>query len=89
MGIVKNHQHLEQKTKLKRSLSLFEVTVYGVGIILGAGIYALIGHAAGVAGNALWMSFLIGAIIASLTGLSYAELGTMFPKEAAEGNVEV
>ncbi|MDD5416513.1 MAG: APC family permease [Candidatus Aenigmarchaeota archaeon] len=70
--------------KLKRELGLFEITMYGVGIILGAGIYALIGKAAGVAGNALWMAFLIGAVIASLTGLSYAELGSMFPKEAAE-----
>ncbi|MBU3896776.1 MAG: APC family permease [Nanoarchaeota archaeon] len=70
--------------KLKRELGLLEITVYGVGIILGAGIYALIGQAAGIAGNSLWLSFLIGAIIASLTGLSYAELGTMFPKAAAE-----
>jgi APA family basic amino acid/polyamine antiporter len=72
------------KVKLKRGLGLFEVTIYGIGIILGAGIYALIGKAAGVAGNALWFAFLIGAIIASLTGLSYAELGTMYPKAAAE-----
>ena len=82
MGIVKNHG--VTKPKLKRALGLFEVTVYGVGIILGAGIYALIGQAAGISGNALWLSFLIGAVIASLTGLSYAELGTMYPKEAAE-----
>jgi len=70
--------------KLKRSLSLFEATFYGVGIILGAGIYALIGQAAGTAGNALWMSFLIGAVISALTGLSYAELSAMYPKAAAE-----
>jgi len=37
--------------KLKRSLSLLDVTVCGVGIILGAGIYALIGVASGYAGN--------------------------------------
>jgi basic amino acid/polyamine antiporter, APA family len=72
------------KSGLKRELGLLEATAYGVGIILGAGIYALIGKAAGLAGPALWMSFFIGAIIASLTGLSYAELGTLFPKEAAE-----
>lgn len=72
------------KLKLKRELGLFEVTVNGVGIILGAGIYALIGPAAGLAGNSLWLSFVIGAFIASFTGLSYAELSTMFPKAAAE-----
>ncbi len=73
-----------KEVKLKRSLGLFEVTSYGVGIILGAGIYALIGPAAGLAGNALWMSFVIAAVIAALTGLSYAELTSMFPKASAE-----
>ncbi|MFQ6056002.1 MAG: APC family permease, partial [Methanosarcinales archaeon] len=73
-----------EKPKLKKALGLFEVTIYGVGIILGAGIYALIGEAAAVAGNALWIAFFVGAVIAAFTGLSYAELGTMYPKEAAE-----
>jgi len=70
--------------KLKRAVGLFEATFFGVGIIIGAGIYALIGPAAGMTGNSLWISFLIGAIIASFTGLSYCELSTMFPKAAAE-----
>ncbi len=73
-----------KKYKLKRSIGLFEATLYGVGIILGAGIYALIGAGAGIAGNALWISFIIAAFIASFTGLSYAELSSMYPKEAAE-----
>jgi APA family basic amino acid/polyamine antiporter len=72
------------KPRLKREIGLFEATAYGVGIILGAGIYALIGKAAGIAGNAVWLSFLIGAAISSFTGLSYAELSSMFPKAAAE-----
>lgn len=71
-------------TGLKKELGLFEVTLYGIGIILGAGIYSLIGEAAGLAGNALWLSFVIAAIIATFTGLSYAELATMYPKAAAE-----
>lgn len=70
--------------KLKRALDLFHVTAYGVGLILGAGIYAIIGKGAGIAGNALWLSFAIGALIAALTGLSYAELGSMYVKDAAE-----
>ncbi len=70
--------------KLKRELGLIEIILCGVGIILGAGIYVLIGTAAGIAGNSLWMSFLFGAIIAALTGLSYAELSSLFPKADAE-----
>ena len=45
------------KYKLKKGIGLFEATLYGIGIILGAGIYALIGVGAGIAGNALWLSF--------------------------------
>ncbi len=68
--------------KLKRALGLFELTMYGIGIILGAGIYVLVGKAAGEAGNAVWMAFVLSAILASLTGLSFAELAGMFPKSA-------
>jgi len=70
--------------KLRREIGLFGLTASGVGMILGAGIYALIGKAAGVAGNTVWMSFLLGASISSFTGLSYAELSSMIPKAAAE-----
>jgi amino acid transporter len=69
---------------LKRELGLPEVTLSGVGIILGAGIYVLIGQAAGLAGNAIWLAFCLSAIMALLTGLSYAELSSMFPKAGAE-----
>ncbi len=70
--------------KLRKELGLFQVTLYGVGIILGAGIYALLGIGAGVAGNAIWLSFVLGAFMAFFTGLSYAELSSMYPKTAAE-----
>jgi APA family basic amino acid/polyamine antiporter len=55
-----------------------------VGIILGAGIYALVGEAAERAGNAFWISFLIAALMAALTGLSYAELASVYPKAGAD-----
>lgn len=70
------------QSKLKRALGLFELTMYGIGIILGAGIYVLVGKAAGEAGNAVWMSFVLSAVLAGLTGLSFAELASMFPKDA-------
>jgi APA family basic amino acid/polyamine antiporter len=75
---------MNEKVLLKRELGLFEVTLSGVGIILGAGIYALIGKASGLAGNSVWMSFAISAFIAIFTGLSYAELSSMFTKASAE-----
>ena len=70
--------------KLKRSLSLLDVTVCGVGIILGAGIYALIGVASGYAGNTLWLSFVLAAVMSIFTGLSYAELSSIFKSDSTE-----
>jgi APA family basic amino acid/polyamine antiporter len=58
--------------------------MYGIGLTLGAGIYVLIGEAAGFAGNSMWISFLLATIVAIFAGLSYAELSALFPKAAAE-----
>ncbi|MDX1595373.1 MAG: amino acid permease [Nitrosopumilaceae archaeon] len=69
---------------LSRNIGLFHLTMYGVGLILGAGIYVLIGEAASFAGNALWISFILGAVVATFSGLSYSELTALFPKAAAE-----
>lgn len=74
----------DQAPSLRRTLTFTEVVLSGVGVILGAGIYALIGVAAAVAGNALWISFILAALIASFTGLSYMELSSMFPGASAE-----
>jgi len=70
--------------KLERSLNLWQVTLMSIGVILGAGIYVVIGEAAGITGNSVWLSFIIGAIVATFTGLSYAELCSRFPKAGAE-----
>jgi APA family basic amino acid/polyamine antiporter len=69
---------------LKRDVSLFASIVYGVGIILGAGVYALIGQATGLAGNAIWLAFVLAAAVSAFTGISYMELISMFPQSAAE-----
>jgi amino acid transporter len=60
------------------------LTFYGTGMILGAGIYSIIGQAAGIAGESLWLGFLIAGIAAIFTALSYAELATMYPSAGAE-----
>ncbi len=71
-------------TSLRRTLGLWQVSISGIGIILGAGVYALVGPAAGLAGNALWAAFLLAAVAAGLTAYSYARLGAMRPKDSPE-----
>lgn len=51
---------------------------------MGAGIYVLIGKIVGVAGNGAWLAFLVAAIAALPTGLSYAELASRYPRSAGE-----
>ncbi len=77
-------EEVKKRPELKRRISLFGVTAYGVGNILGAGIYALIGEVVGYSGNFSWLVFIIASVIGALTGLSYAELSAMYPKSAAE-----
>ena len=69
---------------LNRRLGLASATLSGLGVIIGAGIYVLVGIAAGQAGNAVWLSFLVAAFIAGLTALSYARLIRLRSKNAPE-----
>jgi APA family basic amino acid/polyamine antiporter len=69
----------KNKGKLERTLGLGDIIMFGVGGIVGAGIYAIIGEAAGLAGDMLWLSFAIAATVALLTGLAYAEFVSRFP----------
>lgn len=69
---------------LNRSLGLPMLIFYGTGMILGAGIYSIIGKAAAQTGETLWLGFIFAGVSALLTALSYAELSTMFPKAGAE-----
>jgi amino acid transporter len=63
-------------------MGLGALTIYGVGDMLGAGIYGLIGKAAGVMGNAVWLAFVMSMLVALLTGLSYANIGSRYPRAA-------
>lgn len=67
-------------TKLKRHITLWPLVLYGMGDILGAGIYGLVGKAAGVMGNGIWMAFGVSMVAAAFTGLSYASLGSRYPR---------
>lgn len=69
-------------SKLQRHIGLFALTLYGVGDILGSGIYGLIGKAAGELGNFVWLAFLASFAVALMTGLSYAALSARYPRAA-------
>ncbi len=69
--------------QLSRRLGLWSTSLSGVGIILGAGIYVIIGAATADAGSAVWLAFVLAALLAGMTGLAYAELASMFPQAGA------
>jgi len=72
---------IDQKTsQLKRALSAFDLTMLGIGGIIGAGIFVLTGQAAGTkAGPAIVISYMISGFAASFAALSYSELASMIP----------
>jgi len=70
----------QPRPALIRSIGTFQLTLYGLGSMLGSGIYGLIGQAAGQVGNAVWASFIVAMVAALLTALSYASLGSRYPR---------
>ena len=62
-----------------RTLTLRGATVLGIGSMIGAGIFALLGEAGAIAGAAVWISFLIGGVVALLLGYVCAKLGMTYP----------
>ncbi len=68
-------------TRMKASLGLFDATAISVGAIIGAGIFVVIGIAAGLAGPAMLLSIVIAAGVSLVTALSFAELASWLPKE--------
>ncbi|MGB1883433.1 MAG: amino acid permease, partial [Gammaproteobacteria bacterium] len=73
-----------EPVSLKRSLSLLDLSLYGLGTILGAGIYVLIGAVAARSGVHMPLAFLVAALVAAPTALAYAELGARYPVSAGE-----
>lgn len=68
--------------RLKRSLGWKTLVLYGLGNILGAGVYVLIGRVAGEAGNGLLWSFIIAGVVAAFTAITYSELSSKYPVSA-------
>lgn len=66
--------------ELRKHLGFTQIALYGLGSMLGAGIYALIGRAAETLGSAVWLAFAVAMVAALLTGLSYASVGSRYAK---------
>lgn len=75
---------MSQAVELKRSLGLGLLLLYGLGVTVGAGIYALVGAAATRAGVHAPVAFLISAGVMALSAASFAELSARFPVAAGE-----
>jgi len=75
---------MNEKPKLIRRLSLPLLVFYGIGTILGAGIYVLVGKVAGEAGYYTPLSFIFASLLAAFSAFSYAELAARFPRSAGE-----
>ena len=65
-----------------KKLTVRQVAFIGVGSMVGAGIFALLGAAGEVAGAAVWLSFLIAGAVAMLQGYSFAKFGARYPSAA-------
>ncbi|MDX1415710.1 MAG: APC family permease, partial [Candidatus Promineifilaceae bacterium] len=69
----------DEETSQKGSITMWGAVFLGIGSMVGAGIFTLLGQAGKIAGSAVWISFVIGGIIALLCGYSFAKLGVRYP----------
>jgi amino acid transporter len=65
--------------KEKKAFGLWSAVFLGIGSMVGAGIFVLLGEAGAIAGNLVWISFLLGGVIALLSGYSLAKLAGIYP----------
>ncbi|HET9128693.1 MAG TPA: amino acid permease [Propionibacteriaceae bacterium] len=74
------HDTDEPEYQLRKSLTWLDLTVFGVGVVIGAGIFTLTGRAAhSVAGPSIVLSFVLAAIACGLAGICYAEFASTVP----------
>lgn len=79
---MKQHRPSRGAPAMKRVLGLPLLVLYGVGVTVGAGIFALVGEILGVAGDFTPMAFVVAAVLAGATAGSYAMLSGRFPRAA-------
>ncbi|MEM3403486.1 MAG: amino acid permease [Nitrososphaeria archaeon] len=70
-----------RKPSLKRTLGIVDATSIGLGAIIGAGIFVVLGVAAGASGPGVVISVILAAVVSSFTAMSFASLGSTIPKE--------
>ena len=66
-------------TNNPKAFGLWSAVFLGIGSMVGAGIFVLLGEAGAIAGNLVWVSFIFGGIIALLSGYSLAKLASIYP----------
>ena len=69
-----------EKKSLKRQLGAFQLTMLGIGAIIGTGIFVLTAEAGQKAGPAMMVAFVIAAVVCGLAALAYSELAAMVIK---------
>ncbi|MEP7246442.1 MAG: APC family permease [Gammaproteobacteria bacterium] len=69
----------QTKAVKANSMNLWSVTAMGIGAMVGAGIFALLGQAALVAGEETYVAFILAGVVALLSGYSFAKLGVRYP----------
>lgn len=80
MSQVEEENNITGQVALTRDLRVFDITMIGVGAMIGAGVFVLTGLAAGQAGSALLLAFFLNGLVSLFTATSYAEQGVAFPE---------
>ncbi|QWE05182.1 APC family permease [Polynucleobacter sp. JS-JIR-II-50] len=84
-----NPSLLKKESKKAKGISLFSATALGIGGMMGAGLFSLLGTASAHAGSYIPLAFLLGAIAASFSVYSYAKLGATFPSSGGAATFTV
>src|SRR6201996_5428325 len=80
LSVILRQAQEEGEFSLKRGLGAFDLTMLGIGSVIGAGIFVLTGQAAALhAGPAIVLSYVLGGVVCALAALCYAELAAMIP----------
>lgn len=83
-GLRKPEAQVERPSELRRTLSLPLLVFYGLGVTVGAGIFALVGEILDVSGDQAPLAFILAGLISGFTGVSYMALVAQFPRAGGE-----